>query len=151
MLSDLLEYFAEEGDRVTSVDANTLLVAIRTSEFIMGLVAASRGLAKTVGLSMALQSPSQHLGQAFHQVTQIKKELLLEREAALQAFQEASSLAASVGSGTIVPRRSVGRQSTRSNTPAATPEEFFARNCYCLLYTSPSPRDLSTSRMPSSA
>ena len=32
-------------------------------------------------------------------------------------------------------------------------DEFFAwRNiCPCLLYTSPSPRDLSTSRMPSSA
>ena len=27
----------------------------------------------------------------------------------------------------------------------------FARDCTCLLYTSPSPRDLSTSRMPSSA
>ena len=29
--------------------------------------------------------------------------------------------------------------------------EFFYRHCSCLLYTSPSPRDLSTSRMPSSA
>ena len=28
---------------------------------------------------------------------------------------------------------------------------YFARNLICLLYTSPSPRDLSTSRMPSSA
>ena len=28
---------------------------------------------------------------------------------------------------------------------------FFALGGYCLLYTSPSPRDLSTSRMPSSA
>ena len=27
----------------------------------------------------------------------------------------------------------------------------YARDCNCLLYTSPSPRDLSTSRMPSSA
>ena len=30
-------------------------------------------------------------------------------------------------------------------------KEFMVRNTYCLLYTSPSPRDLSTSRMPSSA
>ena len=29
--------------------------------------------------------------------------------------------------------------------------EMTMRNMYCLLYTSPSPRDLSTSRMPSSA
>ena len=28
---------------------------------------------------------------------------------------------------------------------------FFVWGCICLLYTSPSPRDLSTSRMPSSA
>ena len=31
------------------------------------------------------------------------------------------------------------------------PEEFMHLLDYCLLYTSPSPRDLSTSRMPSSA
>ena len=45
---------------------------------------------------------------------------------------------------------------TVANQPA--PETWFrqwgdpmARNISCLLYTSPSPRDLSTSRMPSSA
>ena len=32
-----------------------------------------------------------------------------------------------------------------------TPEEVDIVSKYCLLYTSPSPRDLSTSRMPSSA
>ena len=31
------------------------------------------------------------------------------------------------------------------------PEDFFDVDEFCLLYTSPSPRDLSTSRMPSSA
>ena len=31
------------------------------------------------------------------------------------------------------------------------PEDRMSRPCGCLLYTSPSPRDLSTSRMPSSA
>ena len=31
------------------------------------------------------------------------------------------------------------------------PEQLFAAGYSCLLYTSPSPRDLSTSRMPSSA
>ena len=37
-------------------------------------------------------------------------------------------------------------------TPHVTPELFDRlRQSYCLLYTSPSPRDLSTSRMPSSA
>ena len=78
----------------------------------------------------SVQAQSQHLGQALHQGEQIKKNPLLEREAALHAFQEATSLAASVGSGALVPRRSVGRQSTRSNTPAATLEELFSRNCF---------------------
>ena len=32
-----------------------------------------------------------------------------------------------------------------------TPEDEYKENFSCLLYTSPSPRDLSTSRMPSSA
>ena len=32
-----------------------------------------------------------------------------------------------------------------------TPEDFSEEQIICLLYTSPSPRDLSTSRMPSSA
>ena len=35
--------------------------------------------------------------------------------------------------------------------PFASPGDFKAVNKICLLYTSPSPRDLSTSRMPSSA
>ena len=35
--------------------------------------------------------------------------------------------------------------------PCEYAEHFFAREYRCLLYTSPSPRDLSTSRMPSSA
>ena len=30
-------------------------------------------------------------------------------------------------------------------------EKLIDQGCHCLLYTSPSPRDLSTSRMPSSA
>ena len=34
---------------------------------------------------------------------------------------------------------------------ASEDDEFFAKFKNCLLYTSPSPRDLSTSRMPSSA
>ena len=35
--------------------------------------------------------------------------------------------------------------------PVNNPERHYARPLRCLLYTSPSPRDLSTSRMPSSA
>ena len=38
----------------------------------------------------------------------------------------------------------------KKNAPAEI-QELFSRNEFCLLYTSPSPRDLSTSRMPSSA
>ena len=35
--------------------------------------------------------------------------------------------------------------------PAAAPKAMEVQSVTCLLYTSPSPRDLSTSRMPSSA
>ena len=35
--------------------------------------------------------------------------------------------------------------------PGETLADGLIRECICLLYTSPSPRDLSTSRMPSSA
>ena len=40
-----------------------------------------------------------------------------------------------------------GISAIEAGFPAASPDSFTA----CLLYTSPSPRDLSTSRMPSSA
>ena len=38
-----------------------------------------------------------------------------------------------------------------SRNEGTNPETFTIKNRSCLLYTSPSPRDLSTSRMPSSA
>ena len=38
-----------------------------------------------------------------------------------------------------------------SDDPDAPAKNFANKFIYCLLYTSPSPRDLSTSRMPSSA
>ena len=40
---------------------------------------------------------------------------------------------------------------TVTSSPADTREGILAEQETCLLYTSPSPRDLSTSRMPSSA
>ena len=43
----------------------------------------------------------------------------------------------------------LGKINTAIATWLAPP--YYARRCFCLLYTSPSPRDLSTSRMPSSA
>ena len=44
----------------------------------------------------------------------------------------------------------VHSKSTWSDLNSFDPEKLEKSNC-CLLYTSPSPRDLSTSRMPSSA
>ena len=41
--------------------------------------------------------------------------------------------------------------SERTGVASASPDLFRGAVCICLLYTSPSPRDLSTSRMPSSA
>ena len=43
------------------------------------------------------------------------------------------------------------RSTVRAETNAISPRRFWAAISACLLYTSPSPRDLSTSRMPSSA
>ena len=40
---------------------------------------------------------------------------------------------------------------TVTQTPASVGTPFLIQDINCLLYTSPSPRDLSTSRMPSSA
>ena len=42
-------------------------------------------------------------------------------------------------------------RATLAELQAFAPQAFLAVTSTCLLYTSPSPRDLSTSRMPSSA
>ena len=44
-----------------------------------------------------------------------------------------------------------GARRPKSSLAAATPLTYLSLQIFCLLYTSPSPRDLSTSRMPSSA
>eukprot|EP00831_Metopus_contortus_P061079 TRINITY_DN52953_c0_g1_i1.p2 TRINITY_DN52953_c0_g1~~TRINITY_DN52953_c0_g1_i1.p2 ORF type:complete len:120 (+),score=44.65 TRINITY_DN52953_c0_g1_i1:123-482(+) len=46
-----------------------------------------------------------------------------------------------------VPAKSVKKDNSKDDNPASQTEQHLG----CLLYTSPSPRDLSTSRMPSSA
>ena len=47
---------------------------------------------------------------------------------------------------TVCPKQIVALQKEHRNEKG-----YFTAECTCLLYTSPSPRDLSTSRMPSSA
>ena len=49
------------------------------------------------------------------------------------------------------PMAEAGRSFTQSRKEAALGWQGLAQISTCLLYTSPSPRDLSTSRMPSSA
>ena len=44
-----------------------------------------------------------------------------------------------------------GREAQKNNIAAAKIIAEIVHTSFCLLYTSPSPRDLSTSRMPSSA
>ena len=66
-----------------------------------------------------------------------------------------------VGSSTVYPFATVVAErfgkSTKFNTPVIESTgsggglKLFCKGIGCLLYTSPSPRDLSTSRMPSSA
>ena len=70
-----------------------------------------------------------------------------ERERAVPTSNPADLDVGSNGFTALVPGRfSVDLTSTRQLSPTFGPELSF-----CLLYTSPSPRDLSTSRMPSSA
>ena len=54
------------------------------------------------------------------------------------------------GNNVIVWNRTVSKATKALADVSATIHEFDI-NAFCLLYTSPSPRDLSTSRMPSSA
>ena len=60
-----------------------------------------------------------------------------EDRAMLIALIAVSVLAVAAIIGSLTDRRAIGRRAERAES--------------CLLYTSPSPRDLSTSRMPSSA
>ena len=53
-----------------------------------------------------------------------------------------------VGIGTIVEHLNANGFSIENKPTAKVTDDMYAN---CLLYTSPSPRDLSTSRMPSSA
>ena len=76
-------------------------------------------------------------------VEMLTHEELVRRESERKAETEYQ---ASVGGGFLGVKRC-----TKWQCKAATPWEAQAMDCDCLLYTSPSPRDLSTSRMPSSA
>ena len=51
----------------------------------------------------------------------------------------------------VVPNFTQGSMTTRTETKQTINETINSMDYSCLLYTSPSPRDLSTSRMPSSA
>ena len=53
--------------------------------------------------------------------------------------------------GNISEAVAISRQNVEAAKPMGNPAILAAALCTCLLYTSPSPRDLSTSRMPSSA
>ena len=59
-----------------------------------------------------------------------KKGLVLDCDTAPLAFEEATLIADDVGTGALVHRRSIGRQSTRYNEPAAISKYFFAVNYF---------------------
>ena len=71
---------------------------------------------------------------------------------ALERWDEVSAMASPVGWTTRVAINRARRRFRLSNrTSRLAADESGAMAVHCLLYTSPSPRDLSTSRMPSSA
>ena len=71
-----------------------------------------------------------------------------DRFSPAQCVQAVALLATLAG---VVTWSSLLLTSAESRTPEAAPQLIAERSNNCLLYTSPSPRDLSTSRMPSSA
>ena len=81
------------------------------------------------------------------------------QKAALTAQQDLAQIGidievSTVDTATIVSRRNAREYSIMalpSSTPFDDPDGYWARFQCCLLYTSPSPRDRTRSRMPSSA
>ena len=78
------------------------------------------------------------------------------RDLAIEKRLLAESLVWKSGSDERVEARSIlglvpGAKAKVKQKIEVEPSEVSDRDPYCLLYTSPSPRDLSTSRMPSSA
>ena len=82
-----------------------------------------------------------------------------EHEMARQLFKEFAEnevkpLAQEVDETETFPRETVEKMAKYGFMGIPVPKEYGGQGCdtlTCLLYTSPSPRDLSTSRMPSSA
>eukprot|EP00831_Metopus_contortus_P000196 TRINITY_DN10074_c0_g1_i1.p2 TRINITY_DN10074_c0_g1~~TRINITY_DN10074_c0_g1_i1.p2 ORF type:complete len:139 (-),score=22.49 TRINITY_DN10074_c0_g1_i1:113-529(-) len=66
-------------------------------------------------------------------------------------LNDSASEKASAHSSRSETRKSEKRQAFKSASKKGAKQFFHHHFYYCLLYTSPSPRDLSTSRMPSSA
>ena len=76
------------------------------------------------------------------------EQVFLNRRALIKA--SAGTMAGALGAPSIAAAQASAR-SALSFSPDADRSLVDEQTPYCLLYTSPSPRDLSTSRMPSSA
>lgn len=125
------------GNSTTNADASSkaymLSSAVKRSEFIVGLESASYCLGFTVRLSETLQSPKQDLSSAYYNVRNVLESIKnIRREADLEfgsIFENSLKVAEELGCDISIPR-TCKKQTTRENTPAGNPEEYFKRTIF---------------------
>ena len=133
-LVSCFEAISNEGSskwsRDSLTDANTLSLAITTTEFLSALVITSSCLSYLMPLTKSLQSEAQELVQAVSEVNScvsvfqnLGKDVDKNHD---RWFSEVQQLAASTGIELSLPRL-CGRQTQRSNIPSQTPKEYYWR------------------------
>jgi len=127
---------SEEVDSFVDIDSQLLMVDLKDKEFSMGH-------AYALSARIALYKPDQVLIVTSDRVAPDVKSYFeqVKPEARLTYVEGLSNLAVELNTSANIAR----------SEKATTILEYFDPLTLCLLYTSPSPRDLSTSRMPSSA
>ena len=124
------ETISAEGSRCWTPDANTLQLAISTSEFLSALVITSSTLSYLMALTKSLQSEAKDIVQAVSEINTLTAVLQELRENVDkyhgQWFAEVEQLSGAIGTEPSLPRL-CGRQTHRSNIPSQTPKEYYRR------------------------
>lgn len=128
-----LDQLAREGDAKTSASASSLLLTLRTPQFLIALFIANSMLLHTLPLSKGLQDPAINLGDAFDRIKGVQQRFQALRNDAevtfASIFAEVQNLAAKFDIHIEMPRRA-GRQVHRVNVPADTPEVYYRRSVF---------------------